>query len=467
MNTPAVRGRKSIRLSLLKRMIVPLLAIHLLGASMTYWLAWRPAETAFDQSLADAAWALIPQLRELRGGVQVDLPHELERMLRMDHFDAIYFTVRTPAGLTLAGDEDFPALHEPERNDTPLSYDGAIRGKPIRIISLRTSIGTEPVTIGVGETLAKRSDLRSSMFLLLLALEGALTATTMLIVWFAVGTGLQPLQRLQSDLNRHDEDDLSELSLASIPTELFPLVTSLNALLQRIQAGILARQDFLANVAHQLRTPLAGLRLQLEWLQQRYTNEPEAAKSAEMMMLSTERMIRQTNQFMAMARAEPSQFEKTRLSPLRLDKLVGEAVQQFVEEADKKNIDLGFELWPATVLGDRFLLRDLIDNLTDNAIQYSPDGAAVTVRCSEKNGHVVLAVEDQGRGISPADRELIFKRHYRVDDTVPGNGLGLAIVLDIVKDHGAEILLEAGPDGLGTSFSVHFPPLPPNAHEPG
>ncbi|MGI4846926.1 MAG: sensor histidine kinase [Janthinobacterium lividum] len=453
--------RKSIRLSLLKRMIVPLLAIHLLSAGMTYCLAWRPAETAFDQSLADAGWALIPQLRELRGGVQIDLPHELEQMLRMDHFDAIYFTVRTLSGLTLAGDRDFPALREPDQNDTPLAYDGSIRGKEIRIISLRTNIGAETVTIGVGETLAKRSDLRASMLVSLVLLEGFLTAITMLIVWFAVGTGLKPLQRLQIELNQRDDDDLSALGQTHMPTELHPLVSSLNAMLHRIHAGIVARQDFLANVAHQLRTPLAGLRVQLEWLQQRYQSEPETAASAAMMMLSTERMIRQTNQFMALARAEPSQFEKTRLEPLRLDRLVGEAVQQFVEEADKKDIDLGFDLRPATVLGDRFLLRDLIDNLTDNAIQYSPSHGTVTVRCEERAGQVVLLVEDQGRGIGAADRELIFKRHYRVDDRIPGNGLGLAIVLDIVKDHGAEIRIDEGPDGLGTTFSVHFPPVVP------
>jgi two-component system sensor histidine kinase TctE len=175
-----------------------------------------------------------------------------------------------------------------------------------------------------------------------------------------------------------------------------------------------------------------------------------------MMLASTERMIRQTNQLLALARAEPSQFQKTRLYPVELDKLVQESIQHFVEEADKKQIDLGFELAPLTIAGDRFLLRDLIDNLVDNAIRYTQPGGRVTVSCHAAEGRGLLQVEDDGPGIPSNELDMIFSRFYRLNNDVAGSGLGLAIVRDIVTDHDAELKVGPGSDGRGTVFSVSF-----------
>jgi two-component system sensor histidine kinase TctE len=202
---------------------------------------------------------------------------------------------------------------------------------------------------------------------------------------------------------------------------------------------------------------LAGFKAQLELLQQRYAGEPETARSLSLMMSSAERMVRQTNQLLSLARAEPSQFEKKRLELVELHKLVEESIQHFVREADRKEIDIGFDLRPTMVRGDRFLLRDLIDNLVDNAIRYSPRGGLVTVRCFQRDNSSEIVVEDGGPGVPPSDREKIFSRFYRLDDKVAGSGLGLAIVRDIAKDHDAEIVLAAGPDGKGTAFTVRFP----------
>ena len=447
----------SIRLNLLKRLIAPLLIINLIGAGLTYWLAWAPTQIAFDQSLADAAWALAPRLRDVHGTILIDLPQEAEQVLRVDHFDAIYLTVRDAEGKTIAGDKDFPALLLPEKLNDPLAYDGAMRGESIRIISLKTNIGTEPVLIGAAETLRKRTHIRSEIFIALLLLESILTIITVVIMWLAVTKGLLPLKKMQTDLNARSHDDLSPVEDDNIPPELRPVINAINGLLMKVRIGASAQQNFLANVAHQLRTPLAGLKMQLEWLQQRYAAEPETTHSAKLMMSSTERMIRQTNQFLALARAEPSQFEKTRLGMVELDKLVEESIQYFVEEADKKNIDLGFDLRPTNVMGDRFLLRDMIDNLIDNAIRYSPQNGAVTVSCFQTATHRILSVEDAGPGIAESEKDLIFNRFYRLNDKIAGSGLGLAIVRDIVKDHSAEIVLTSGSEGKGTIFSVQFP----------
>ncbi|HUW51351.1 MAG TPA: sensor histidine kinase [Sulfuricella sp.] len=449
--------KSSIRLNLLKWLIAPLLIINLIGAGLIYWLAWAPAQIAFDQSLADAAWALIPRLREIRGTISIDLPQQAEQVLRVDHFDDIYFVVRKANGQIIAGDLDFPPLIMPKKLNDPVAYDGSARGEPIRIIALNTTIGTEPVYIGVAETLRKRTHIRSKIIVALLLLEGVLTLMTITIAWLAVTKGLFPLKKMQADLNSRSHDDLSPVNEDHIPLELRPVANAINTLLNKVQEGATAQQIFLANMAHQLRTPLAGLKVQLEWLQQRYASEHETAHSANLMMSSTERMIRQTNQLLTLARAEPSQFEKARLSMVDLNKLVEESIQHFVEEADKKSIDLGFNLRSTKVLGDRFLLRDMIDNLIDNAIRYSPQKSTVTVSCFQNANYGILSVEDSGPGIAASERDLIFNRFYRLNDKVAGSGLGLAIVRDIVRDHGAEIVLTSGAQGKGTIFVVQFP----------
>lgn len=449
----------SIRITLLKWLIAPLLAINLVGAGVTYGLAWIPAQTAFDQSLADALWALIPQIKEFRGNLHLDLPSQAEEILRIDHFDSVFFVVRTADGKTIAGDKDFPTLTpEAEVND-PVAYDGVMRGERIRITSIRTNIGKDQVYIGAGETLRKREHIRNQIVLALLLLEIFLTLVLIGIVWLAVTKGLLPLKKMQSDLSQRDHRDLALIDNSSEPVELQPVSSAINGLLAKVQKSAEGQQNFLADVAHQLRTPLAGIKLQLEWLQPKLEGEPETAHSGRLMMSSTLRMIRQTNQLLALARAEPSRFEKRQLEKLELNKLVEASIQHFVDESDKKHIDLGFDLHPTFIMGDAFLLGDLIDNLIDNAIRYSPPHGYVTVRCQPSEHGGILSVEDAGPGIALSERELIFDRFYRLNNSATGSGLGLAIVRDIVKDHGARIELSSGPQDKGTIFSVHFPPL--------
>jgi two-component system, OmpR family, sensor histidine kinase TctE len=447
----------SIRGDLLKRLIVPLLIVNMLGAGLTYWLAWIPTQIAFDQGLADAGWALIPRLHTSGGQIKIDLSKQAEQVLRMDHFDTIYFVVRNEERKTIAGDKDFPPLNHPSQLNAPLPYDGAIRGEPVRIISFQAQIGDAPIFIGVAETLRKRTDARARIFEAFLLLEGLLSIISIVISWRAVTNGLLPLRKMQVNLSARNHDDLSPVENGSMPVELRPVAAAINGLLEKAQMEASAQQNFLANVAHQLRTPLAGLKTQLEWLKQKHLSENETVRSADLMLSSTERMIRQTNQLLALARAEPSRFEKTRLEPVELDKLIEESVQYFVQEADKKNIDLGFDLHPTRIMGDHFLLRDLIDNLIDNAIRYSPPESAVTVSCNHDGKIGMLAIEDSGPGIPDSHRELVFNRYYRIDGSTQGSGLGLAIVRDIVKDHGAEIVLQSGHERNGTNFSIRFP----------
>lgn len=258
----------SIRMDLLKWLILPLLLVNFVGAGLSYWLAWIPAQIAFDQSLADAGWAIVPRLQEKDGQVESNLSKQAEQVLRVDHFDAIYLAVRSGDGKLLAGDADFPALPQQKGLNEPTPYDAEMRGEPVRMVVLQTMIGQQPVFIGVAETLRKRKHIRSEILLALTLLEVVLAIMLLATIWFAVSKGLLPLKKMQIDLNLRSHDDLSALDERNVPLELGPVVTAINSLLNKAQIGAKGQQNFLANVAHQLRTPLAGFRTQLEWLLQ-------------------------------------------------------------------------------------------------------------------------------------------------------------------------------------------------------
>ena len=440
----------SIRLRLLKWLIGPILAINLAGASLIYLLAWMPAQQAFDQSLQDAAGALAARLHSGPDGVRIDLPAQAEQVLRADAADAVYFVVRRADGTVLAGDPDFPALAREDGG----AQDARMRGEAVRLAT--RSAGQ--VGIGVAKTLRKRQQTRAAIVRALILLETVFTAAMVGLIWFSVTSGLLPLARMRADLGAREAGDLAPIEAAAVPYELAPVVGAFNELLDKVQTSTRAQHDFLADVAHQLRTPLAGMRLQLEWLAARHRDDPDTVRSAGLMLLSNERMIRQTNQLLALARAEPSRFEKTRLEALDLARLVEQTVQYFVEQAGHKRIDLGFDLQPAMVAGDAFLLRDLIDNLIDNAVRYTPVGGTVTVRCRMEGGAGVLEVEDSGPGIAPALRGRVLQRYVRLDDKSAGNGLGLAIVRDVAEAHGAALRLADGAHGAGLLIAVRFPP---------
>jgi two-component system sensor histidine kinase TctE len=383
--------------------------------------------------------------------VRIDLPREAEQVLRSGDVDRTWFAVRDGSGRLLAGDPDFPVF-----NAGPEPQDGMMRGEAVRLAGLAAATPAGTVRIGVAKTLRKRQEVRSATLRALVLLEILLTLALAGLAWFSVTNGLRPLARLAARLDTRGRADLEPLAAPAMPQELAPVVSAFNALLGRIAADARAQDDFLATVAHQLRTPLSGLRLQLEWLAARHRDDPETVHSVQMMLQANERLIRQTNQLLSLERAEPDRFRKAGLVPLDLAALVGEAVETFVDAAAERDIDLGFELTPAKLRGDPFLLRDLIDNLVDNALRYTPAQGSVTVRCRQEQGAAVLAVEDSGPGIPVDQREAVFERFVRLDERTTGSGLGLAIVRDIAKVHGAQVSLDQR-DGGGAVFTVRFP----------
>jgi two-component system sensor histidine kinase TctE len=453
----------SIRSDLLKWLIAPLVVINFIGALMIYMLAWGPAQDALDNNLAEAAYDLQAHLRLNGDRVELDLSDQAERILRINRTDEVFYVVRDAAGNTIAGDIDFPVFAPYTATQMAVPFMSNVRQFHVRAVALRTEVGEHQIWIGVAETLTKRRQIQSRILFALVGLETLLLVASLAIIWFAVSEGLFPLQRVRNLLDERNAGDLSAVEEKDMPSELRPLLGAINGLLGRVHKFGRERQAFLADIAHQLRTPLAGFKTQLEVLSHRHDRDPDVERSTALMMASADRMIRQTNQLLSLARAEPSQFEQRRMELVELDKLMTESIQHFVQEADKKAIDIGFELQPASVMGDRFLLRDMIDNLVDNAIRYSGPAAEITVacRCDVGDDVVRLIVEDTGPGIPPADREKVFDRFFRLSDKEHGSGLGLAIVRDIAKDHQAAVSLESGADGKGTRITVVFPSAKP------
>ncbi|WP_307723556.1 sensor histidine kinase [Massilia sp. Mn16-1_5] len=435
-------GIPSIRLRLLKWLVGPILVVNLGAAALTYLLAWTPAQLAFDEGLRQDAAALAARVRSGGAGALQTVASD------KGAGEASWAALHDGAGRLLAGT---PQLSAPRRTGL---LDARLDGEPVRVAVAEAGEG---MRVSLARTTRARQGVQAAIVRSLVLLEVLFSLALVGLVWFSVGNGLSPLARLRARLDARGSADLAPLDDAGMPRELLPVVGAFNALLGRIDAGARAQDEFRANVAHQLRTPLAGLRLQLEWLAARHAGDPETRRSLDLMLGANERMIRQTNQLLSLERAEPNRFARARLAPLDLSDLVAESIQAFVEQAASRDIDLGFELAPARVQGDRFLLRDLVDNLVDNALRYTPRGGRVTVGCAAlAGGGSMLRIEDNGPGIPLYQREKVFERFVRLDEGTHGSGLGLAIVRDIASLHGAELTLSDAQGG-GAVFTVAFP----------
>jgi two-component system sensor histidine kinase TctE len=330
----------------------------------------------------------------------------------------------------------------------------------------------------VAETLDKRSRLATEIIKGVILPQFVILPVAVLLVWLALARGIAPLNELQDRIRRRESHDLSPIDERLAPEEVSPLVRSINELLGRLDQSVGLQRQFLADAAHQLKTPLAGLRMQAELAQREIdagNADPQSLrKSLQQIARGSQSAAHMVNQLLAMARADDRE-QATQRQPVNLARLATETVRDFVPRSIDKRIDLGYEGpsatdRPAVVLGQPLMLRELIRNLVDNALQYTPAGGTVTVRVvSDPFGQVVvLQVEDSGPGIPAAERDKVFQPFYRALGTqVDGSGLGLAIVRRIADEHGAELTLEdADPrargngHGPGARFTLRFAAAP-------
>jgi two-component system sensor histidine kinase TctE len=317
--------------------------------------------------------------------------------------------------------------------------------------------------VQVAETLEKRSQLANEIIRGVIVPQFIVLPIAVVLVWFGLSRGLAPLAALQARIRARAPDDMSPIDPQAAPEEISPVVVSFNELLERLSRNMQMQQRFLADAAHQMKTPLAGLRTQAE-LALRETDPQQLKRSLRQIATSTERATHLINQLLALARAEHQATDPARFEVVELNALARSVVQESVPDAISRRVDLGFEPaeQPVRIVGVPLLLRELMLNLVDNGLRYVPEGGSVTLRIRRDDDAAFIDVEDTGPGIPEAERNRVFDRFYRILGTnVDGSGLGLAIVREIVERHEGSINIGTSPSSRdaalpGTLISIEF-----------
>lgn len=465
-------GQRSLFGEILDWMLAPLLFVWPISIAVTHYFANSVASFPYDQALRESVGAIARQVRFVDGRPQIMLSGSARALLRSDEIDSVYFHVIGRGGKLLAGDRELPLPREEERvqADAGEAYfrDAEYNGQDLRVAYLYLGDPGMPrdawVLVEVGETMEKRSQLANKIIASVILPQFVIIPLAVILVWFGLSQGLRPLTRLRERIQARREGDLSPIPARRVPEELQPLTEAFNAMLGRMQNNMEAQSRFIADAAHQMRTPLTGLKMQAQ-LAMRESDPAELRHALRLIATSVDRASHLVNQLLALARAEASEHSQQALVPLDLERLLREVVEGWVERAIARRIDLGFEpAGPVSVLGNSFLLREMLNNLIDNALRYTPDDGRVTCRVVAQGDFAVLEIEDSGIGISEEDAQRVFDRFYRVDGTgVEGSGLGLAIVREIAELHRAAASLRPNPrpsaDGTvrGSIARVVFP----------
>ncbi|WP_066159421.1 sensor histidine kinase [Hydrogenophaga pseudoflava] len=464
------REQRSLFGEILDWMLTPLLLLWPLSLALTWFVAQSIASKPFDRALEFNLQALTQFVVTKDDKVSFNLTPQARDLLKADDSDLVYYQLRDARQGVISGEADFPP---PPDTSVPaagrvLLRDDEVRGDEVRVAYTWLARHSDPsqlVLMQVAETKGKRSTLATEIIKGVMVPQFVILPLAVLLVWLALVRGIRPLSDLEQKIRARKPDDLSPIEESFIPQEVAPLVSSINDLLTRLTASLTTQKRFLADAAHQLKTPLAGLRMQAE-LAQRESNPQEIRSSLQQIAHSSTRATHTVNQLLALARAETT-GRTLPTAQIDLAQLVTGVVRDSVPRALEHGIDLGYEgpdEMPEICLmdGNPTLLQEMTRNLVDNAINYSGRGGVVTARVlfDRFSGVQILQVEDNGPGIPENERELVLQPFYRALGTnVDGSGLGLAIVHEIAQQHGAVVMMEdAHPDAprRGLRVSIRF-----------
>jgi len=444
-------------------MLAPLLFLWPISIAATHHVANQIADQPYDQVLAGNVQTIARLVTVSDRRVVVNLPAPAQTLLEGDEDDTTYFQVTGLNGQVIAGDKEVPwtAIPGEIREGTVSFRDEHIAGEEVRIAYsfLPAKHGLTPVLIQVAETRKKREGLASRIISGVLLPQFAIIPLAVILVYLGLNRGLAPLHRLVDRIRRRRPADLSPIPIRGAPEEVRPLVTAFNELMARLEENLQAQQRFIADAAHQMRTPITGLKMQAE-LALDETDPRLMRESLQQIAESVDRTAHLMNQLLQLARAEASYEKVDAAEPVNIEALARRCTQDWVPRAWAKRIDLGFETDEGNfgLVGVPLLLNEMLKNLIDNAIKYTPAGGQVTVRLRAAEDVFYLEVEDSGIGIPEEERSLVFERFYRVlGSEEDGSGLGLPIVSEIAELHRAKVSIHAGQDGRGTLFRIAFP----------
>jgi two-component system sensor histidine kinase TctE len=449
----------TIRQRLLLLLLPALVILMLLGGLADYWIAVATTRNAYDQALASVAVAAAASLRSEDGRPQISAAQRAAITRRLDSEGSTLYSITGPGGELIAGTAQLPAAPPSPgaRGDSVSFRDADYQGIKLRVASLRSRTDAGAVTVTVAETLQRRASTQRVMLVGKLLVDFAELDVTLLLVWIGVYFGLRPLARVRERVEEHSTSTLQRFNEADAPGELRPLILTLNHLLELRHDAALSQRRFVADAAHQMRTPVAGLLAQLELLLQ---SPVAGAVQSELTTINrgVQQLAHTANQLLALARAEPVSAVGESFKPVALQPLVEHLVERNIDRAVSAGLDLGADAQAAQVIGDAWLLEDLLGNLVDNALKYTPAGGHVTVRSGVEQGHPFLEVEDDGPGIAESARMRVRERFYRLPGS-PGTGcgLGLAIVDEIARAHSADFSIGVPAQARGTRMRIRFP----------
>ena len=469
------REQRSLFGEILDWMLTPLLLLWPVSLVLTWLVAQSIAGKPFDRALEYNVGALAQLVTVNRDKAQFILPLPARELLRADDSDTVYYQVLGTGGEFLGGEKGLPLPPEDEKlaPGEVRMRDDEFRGVGIKVAYTWVKLdlpNSMPALVQVAETMDKRSVLATEIVKGVMLPQFVILPLAVLLVWLALVQAIKPLNHLEERIRARSPDDLSPLDAQAVPIEVAPLVSSVNDLLMRLKDSIATQKRFLADAAHQLKTPLAGLRMQADLAQREGANAEDLKQSLRQIGRSSIRATHTVNQLLALARAESSGTVMSQ-QPSNLVKLTMDVIRDCVPRAMDKHIDIGYEgaepgEADVTLMGNPTLLKEMVLNLMDNAINYTPSSmdkpGMITARVLKDpfSKVLVLQVEDSGPGIPASERELVFQPFYRVLGTeADGSGLGLPIVLEIARQHHASITLEDSRPGQsppGTCFTVRF-----------
>jgi two-component system sensor histidine kinase TctE len=426
----------------------------LCGSLVHYFNSVAPGVISSDRRLKDAANSLMTHVLVKEGAVTLD--SSPDRKPPLPAADSIKFALRDTQGRLLAGDAQLPIVTMNDETSQLLSM-SQVDQRSLRTLTTRFDTRAGVILITVADVHPPSEPAVRYGFMSTLLWDFVQLDVTLVLVWIGIQLGLRPVKRLRDEIAARSPLDLRPLVETSVPREIAPVVITLNRLFATLRAAAQSQQQFIANTAHQLRTPITGMQAQLDLL----AAEP-AAQPIKGRLLTLQEGIRQlahsANQLLTLARADPAANIAAKNQSVDLNAIVGEVVAKFFDRALQANIDLGVEATSVSIRADPSLLDDLLSNLVDNALKYTPAGGSVTASAGVHNGKPFLAVEDTGPGIPEAERQRVRQRFYRSPNAPGhGSGLGLAIVDEIAGLYGASVSIGAGANGLGTKVLLLFP----------
>lgn len=453
----------SLHTRLFSWLMVPvLLLLPLLGLLLFHQIE-RAADSALDEALEDVALTLAAQFDSLSSEPRIEISNPMDKALRFDSQDEVLYLALAPQQRTLQGDAALlraqPApvdLSAGERRKTTVRLDG----RELRLVQLGARCGQQTCQVLVAETLRKRHALLAEIGADLMVVGSVLAVLMAAAVWWAIRQGLAPVTALSLELEQRDLHRLQPLS-APLPQELTSLQAAFNRLFDRLARAAEAQREFLADAAHQLRTPLTTLRTEIELaMLELAKREPGQAMDVPGLLgrlqQRVDRSARLAQQLLALARSEANTEVPEQALDLR--DIATQLGEEWARRGLPEGLDLGFELAPAPIRGDAFLLRELLENLVHNALVYAGPSAQITVRCGRAEDQTWLEVDDNGPGIAPEDRPSALQRFRRGKGAQgTGSGLGLAIAADIAARHGGHLDLLDGASGRGLRVRLSLP----------